>query len=325
MSAAVRRWGAVAVVLCACGKGGTGPQEIVVIPSGATVRAVAESLAAHRVIRSRIWFRILTRIGAKDQRLQRGTYGFRRGEGSAAALRALVSGKAILRRFTVPEGFTLLDIAQAADRELGIAPEQFLVVARDSGLVTEFGFPAPTFEGFLRPETYLVAEGTGAPDLVRVMAKAFEAAWKPEWDSAALAQGLDRRTVVILASIVEAEARVEGDRPLIAAVYRNRIRRGMPLQADPTVQYAIQLATGSRKARLFEKDYGFESPYNTYLHPGLPPGPVGAPGSRSIEAVLAPAPVPYLYFVAGPDGDHVFSRTYGEHLRAVRAVRAVRR
>jgi len=114
---------------------------------------------------------------------------------------------------------------------------------------------------------------------------------------------------------------VDQDRPLIAAVYQNRLRLGMPLQADATVQYAIQLATGERKLRLFERDYGFASEYNTYLHPGLPPGPVGAPGRKSIEAVLRPAQVRYLYFVARPDGSHLFSRSYAEHLRAVRQAR----
>ena len=139
---------------------------------------------------------------------------------------------------------------------------------------------------------------------------------------AARAQGIDRHAVVTLASIVETEAKVDSDRPLIAAVYRNRLRLGMPLQADATVQYAIQLATGSRKSRLYEKDYGFPSEYNTYLHPGLPPGPVGAPGSQSIEAVLFPAESPYLYYVARPDGSHVFSRSYAEHLRAVRRIQS---
>ena len=299
----------------------SGPQEIVTIPPGATVRAVAESLAVHGVINSPTWFRIITRIQGQDRRVQQGVYVFRQGEGSASALRALVSGKALLQRFTVPEGFTLLDIGAAAERALGIPRDRFLAAARDTALLREFGIPASSFEGFLRPETYLVATGIRAPKMVRVMAATFAADWKPEWDAAAKAQGLDRKAVVILASIVEAEAKVDSDRALIAAVYRNRLRAGMPLQADATVQYAIQLATGARKPRLREKDYWFASPYNTYLHGGLPPGPVGAPGRKSIEAALAPARVPYLYFVARPDGRHMFSRTYREHLRAVRSVR----
>ena len=291
------------------------------IPPGAGVRAVAESLAAHGVIRSPSWFRLITRYGGKDRRLQQGVYAFRRGEGSGSALRALVSGRALLRRFTVPEGFTLLDIADAAERTLAIPRERFLAAASDTALLREFAIPAPSFEGFLRPETYLVASGISAPKMVRVMAATFAANWQAEWDSSAKAQGLDRKAVVTLASIVEAEAKVDPDRPLIAAVYRNRLRIGMPLQADPTVQYAIQLATGARTPRLYEKDYGFVSEYNTYLRPGLPPGPVGAPSWKSVEAVLAPAAVPHLYFVAGPDGAHLFSRTYREHLRAVSRVR----
>jgi UPF0755 protein len=157
------------------------------------------------------------------------------------------------------------------------------------------------------------------------MALVFQQSWDSGWDARAKTVGLDRRELVTMASIVEGEARVDQDRPLIAAVYLNRLRRGMPLQADPTVQYAIQLATGERKTRLFERDYLFPSPFNTYLRPGLPPSPVGAPSVKSIEAVLAPAPVDYLYFVAGLDGKHVFSRTYSEHLRTVARIRAAER
>ena len=309
------------VLAAACAPRPPGPQEIVTIPPGATVRVVAESLAAHGVIRSSLWFRVTTRLSGEDRRLQQGVYAFRRGQGSGSARRALVSGQALLNRFTVPEGWTLLDIAAAAERQLAIPGERFLAGARDSALLREFEVPGQSFEGYLRPETYLVGSGISAPRMIRVMAATFRSQWKPEWDSMARTQGLDRRAVVILASIVEAEAKVDRDRPLIAAVYRNRLRLGMPLQADPTVQYALQHATGTRKPLLFDKDYGFDSEYNTYLHPGLPPGPVGAPGWKSVEAVLAPAQVSFLYFVAGPDGSHVFSRTYREHLRAVRAVR----
>lgn len=316
---------AAAFVVIACSQPDLpAPQEIVVIPQGATVRAAAESLAAHGVINSPTWFRIVSRLKGADRRLQQGVYAFHRGEGTSSAIEALVSGRAVLQRFTVPEGFTLLDIAEAAQRELGISRERFLSAARDSGLLREFEIPGSTFEGFLRPETYLVAAGISAPKMVRAMASTFKSSWKTEWDSAIKAQGLDRRSVIILASIVEAEAKADLDRPLIAAVYRNRLRRGMRLQADATVQYGIQLATGARKPRLFERDYQVASPYNSYLHPGLPPGPVGAPSWKSVEAVLAPATVPYLYFVAAPDGRHVFTRTYAEHLRAVRAVRRCR-
>jgi UPF0755 protein len=158
-------------------------------------------------------------------------------------------------------------------------------------------------------------------ELVRLMAEGFKSAWRPAWDTRLDTLRMTRLQLVTFASIVEGEARADDERETIAGVYHNRLRIGMALQADPTVQYAIALSTGSRKARLYEKDYHFPSPYNTYLHPGLPPGPVNSPSQRSIEASLYPAKVPYLYFVARPDGRHVFAKTYGEHLRNVARAR----
>jgi UPF0755 protein len=308
---------AISLLLAACGPPAGTPREIVGIPSGATLHAVADSLAAHHIISSRLWFRLAARVSRTDRKLQSGSYALPRGAGGIAALRALTGGHALLTRFTVPEGFTLLDIAGAAERELGIPRDSLLAAARDTALLREFGVPAPSFEGFLRPETYLFARGTGAEAVVREMAVTFRSAWDSVWDAAAAAQGLDRMAVVTLGSIVEGEARADSERTLIAAVYRNRLRLGMPLQADATVQYAIQLATSERKLRLYDKDYALVSPYNTYLHPGLPPGPIGAPSRKSLEAVINPAPVPYLYYVAATGGRHIFSRTYAEHLRAV--------
>ena len=309
------------LLLAACGAEVGAPRERITIPAGSSVRVVAESLAAHGVISSRSWFMLVARLGGYERRIQSGPYEFARGQGARAALGAMASGRALLSRLTIPEGFTLMDMAGAVEKSLSIPRPSFLSAARDTALLREFAIPAPSFEGFLRPETYLFASGVTARTVVAKLAKTFQADWNPAWDQAAAAQGLDRLTVVIVASLVEGEAKVDEDRPLVAAVYRNRLRLGMPLQADPTVQYAIQLATGARKARLFERDYQFPSPYNTYLHSGLPPSPVGAPSRKSIEAVLAPAPGAYLYFVAGPDGRHVFTRTYGEHLRAIRRIR----
>ena len=145
--------------------------------------------------------------------------------------------------------------------------------------------------------------------------------WDSSWDARAKSAGLDRRGLMTLASIVEAEAGVPGDRPLIAAVYRNRLRLKMPLQADPTIQYGYEVRSGERKGELYNKDYLLDSPWNTYRHPGLPPGPIGNPSNEAIEAVLDPAKVGYLYFVAGADGKSVFASTYAEHLRNIRRIR----
>lgn len=320
-SARARSAAALWFLLVACGPAADAPREVVVIPPGATLRQVAESLAAHQVIQSKTWFRIVARLGGNERRLRTGTYELQRGTGGGAAARIIAAGRTLLTRFTVPEGFTLLQIAEAAEATFHLPRAEFLDAARDTALLREFGVPGRSFEGFLRPETYLFGPEVTGTTLVREMASTFRESWNPAWDAAAAAHGLDRLGLVTLASIVEGEARADADRPLIAGVLWNRLRRGMPLQVDATIQYAIELARGERKPRLWEKDYDFASPYNTYLHPGLPPGPVSAPSRSSLEAVVRAAPVPYLYFVAGPDGKHIFSRTYAEHLRAVARLR----
>jgi UPF0755 protein len=202
--------------------------------------------------------------------------------------------------------------------------ESVLAAARDPLEVAALELQGQSVEGFLFPETYQIPVGSSGRDLVRIMTRGFLQAWKPEWDSRLEALGMTRQQAVTLASIVEGEARVDDEREVISGAYHNRLRIGMALQADPTVQYAIELKTGRPKQRLFEKDYLTPSPYNTYLHPGLPPGPINSPGLRSIEATLNPAKVPFLYFVAGADGRHIFSRTYDEHLRAIAQSRRAR-
>jgi UPF0755 protein len=316
----MRRLLTALALAAACGSPAGSTEEIVVIPPGVSVRAVADSLAAHAVIDSKPWFVLVARVTGKARRLQTGAFGLRRGAGSLAALRVLTGGHQLLSKLTIPEGFTLREIAATAERELGIPRDSLLAAARDTALLREFGVPGSSFEGFLRPDTYLFSRGVSAPAVLREMAGTFQTQWNADWDLAAAGLGLDRLAVVTLASIVEGEARADSDRALVAAVFRNRMQRGMPLQADATVLYAMQLAGGERKPRLFQKDYQYPSPYNTYLHAGLPPGPIGAPGSKSLEAVLHPAAAPYLYYVARPDGRHIFSRTYAEHLRAVRRV-----
>lgn len=321
MSRALRRLAAAGLLSAACGPAPGGPTERVYLPEGISFNAVTDSLMAHGIVRNRPWFRLVARLGKYDRKVRSGLYEFRRGEGAETVLRALAEGRSVTVRLTIPEGFTLLDIAAAAERDLRIPRDSFLAAARDSALLAELGVQAPSFEGYLLADTYLWSGAVSADMLLRRLAGTLRERWDSTWDGRAAALGLTRHQLLTLASIVEGEALVDEDRPIVAAVYRNRLRIGMALQADPTVQYALQLATGQRKPRLYEKDYRFESPYNTYLHPGLPPGPVGAPSRASIEAVLRAMPAPYLYFVAGPDGKHIFSRTYAEHLRAIRRTR----
>lgn len=317
-----RRVGAVALLgLSACSGSNAAPERVT-LPPGASFAAVTDTLAAHGVIRGGRAFKLLARVRGVDRSVQAGVYEFPPGTSAWKVLDVLAKGAAVSRKFTVPEGLTIPELAALAAERLGVAEDTVLRAANDARAATAFlGYPVKSFEGFLRPETYMLPVETRGPELVRIMAEAFKAGWDPAWTRQLDSLGLTQLQVVTLASIVEGEARADDERETIAGVYLNRLRIGMALQADPTVQYALSLATGKRKPRLYEKDYQFPSPYNTYLHPGLPPGPVNSPGRRSLEASLHPAPVPYLYFVAGPDGRHLFARTYAEHLRNIAKLR----
>jgi UPF0755 protein len=316
-----RRPLALLLLLAAC-TGTNTATERVTLPPGTSFSALTDSLSAHGIIGDRRWFKLLARVRGVDRSVQAGVYEFAAGRSANEVLDILAKGKAAAQRFTVPEGLTLDEVAVLAEERLGIPADSMIAAARDSAAAREIlGFPARSLEGFLRPETYTLPVGIDARELVRVMAGGFAKEWKPEWTARLDTLKMSRLQLVTFASIVEGEARVDEERETIAGVYHNRLRIGMALQADPTIQYAIALKTGKRKPRLYERDYQFPSPYNTYLNPGLPPGPVNSPSRRSIEASLYPASVPYLYFVAGAEGRHVFSRTYGEHLRAIAKVR----
>ena len=316
-----RRIVAASLLLVGCGGTATGPVQRVAIPPGSTVLAVADSLAAHQLIGSIGWFRFRARVARVDRRLKVGIYEFQPGASITAILRKLRTGDALQFRVTLPEGGTLFDLARSAEAQLGIPSGALLDAASDSALRARNDISAPSVEGWLLPESFDFDGFTTASQVLDRFLAARRNGWLPKWDSSAARARLSRSDVLILASIVEAEALVPSDRPLIAAVYRNRLRKHMPLQADPTIQYAYLLRDGQRKPRLYNKDYAFASPWNTYRHPGLPPGPIGDPGNAAIEAVLYPPDVAFLYFVAGPDGKHLFARTYSEHLANIRRTR----
>lgn len=311
---------AAGLALGACSSANDRPARVTV-PPGASFNQVAESLAARGVVRSRLLFKVRARLAGVDRQVRAGVYEFPPHAPMGDVMAMLSGGKVVAERFTVPEGFSMFEIAALAHERLGMPVDSFLVAARDSAAADSLGLPGPTFEGYLWPDTYLLPPDISARELVRRMAQSFKTAWRPEWTAQLDSVALTERQAVTLASIVEGEARVDSERATIAGVYLNRVHRGMPLQADPTVQYAIAVRQGRKKPRLYEKDYLTPSEYNTYQHPGFPPGPVNNPGARSIEAALHPARVPYLYFVASPDGHHTFTSSYDEHLRAVARAR----
>ena len=231
----------------------------------------------------------------------------------------LKSGRGLEVRFTVTEGMMGFEVAERARSWLGVPRDSFVAAMRDTSLERELGIkPTPAgVDGYMYPTTYVVPMRMRARDLMKVMTHEFIARWQPEWDARLGELHMTRHEIVTLASIIEAEVRYRPDRPYVSAVYHNRLKRGMALQADPTIVYAH----GRRLRRVWERQLQIRSPYNTYLYPGLPPGPITQPSDSSIIAALYPAPIGYLYFVAQPDGKHIFSASYADHLAAIKRVR----
>lgn len=290
----------------------------VFIRKGAPFREAAESLAAHGVVEAPRLFAWYAQARGVDRNLRWGTYVMRDALSWEQILETFRLARGVVHTVTIPEGWTLAEIAPVVAEALDLPPDSVLVAARDTALLHRLRVPTHTLEGYLFPDTYTFPDRATAREAVRTMTSRFEAAWKAEWDSILPRLKLSRHDVITLASIVEREVVRDEERPIVAAVYLNRLRAGMALQADPTVTYAL----GRRPGRVLLKDLRVKSPYNTYLHAGLPPGPIGSPGLASIEAVLHPANVPYRFFVAAPDGHHEFRRTYAEHLAAIRMVRS---
>ncbi|MBL0890211.1 MAG: endolytic transglycosylase MltG [Gemmatimonadaceae bacterium] len=293
----------------------------VVIPPGASMRAAADSLAAHDIIGSTRLFRWYASFRGNARAIKPGTYLLPPGAGYATVLDALVNGKGIMTTVVIPEGFDLRDITPALAKALNVPEDSVRAAVTDTAWINQLAVPVPSLEGYLFPATYAFPEGTTAREAVNAMIERFLDAWKPEWDARLQALSITRHDALAMASIVEKEARKPEERPIISAVYWNRVKAGMLLQADPTVQYALPKHVG----RVLYKDLEVESKYNTYKHTGLPPGPIASPGAASIEAALSPADVPYLFFVARADGSHQFTRTFEEHTRAIAQIRSAAR
>jgi UPF0755 protein len=307
-------------VLAACGQTPYGASTRVIIPRGASFAEAADSLSKANLVGWRKMFRVYARVTGGDRNIKPGTYLLKHGTPWKDIIAALNGGHGLVNTITIPEGYTISQITPLLARTLKVPVESVQAAVRDTSLLARLDIPNPTLEGYLFPDTYAFPLGTTASQAVHEMVYDFERRWKPEWDGKATALKINRNDLVTMASIVEREARVPEERPVIAAVYYNRLQKGMLLQADPTVQYAL----GHHVGRVLYKDLEVKSPYNTYIHKGLPPGPVAAPGVASLAAAANPANVPYLYFVASPDGHHEFRMTLQEHTSAIREVRGTK-
>ena len=311
------------VTLTIVGSQGTSLSEGTVVdlrvPSGAAVRRIAAQLERENLIDHPRIFIAYARLQGAESELKAGHYRLTAGTSYRDILETLRSGSVVTYPLTIPEGFTIREVAGRLAEFTGASIDSVRMFLNDSIRATEFGVPGPTLEGYVFPETYRFAEGVGLHSILSTIVGRYHDFWGAAERDKAAAIGLNERETVTLASIVEEEARVGSERAIIAGVYLNRLEIKMLLQADPTVQYAL----GEPKARLLYRDIDAvaDHPYNTYTQPGLPPGPIASPGEASLRATLQPAEHDYLFFVARTDGSHEFTRTIRDHNNAKNRIR----
>ena len=286
---------------------------VVFIPRGSGVQRITEILAGKGVLANDPRFPLLARVTGLGSRLRAGEFRLPPGLTPLEILRLLEQGRVVQHRITIPEGWTVHQVASLLAARGWVDATRFLALARDARFISSLGLHVPSLEGYLFPDTYVLVRGaTDEQRILGMMVSRFLAVWQ---DLAADADTtLTRHQVVILASIVEKETGAAPERPLIARVFLNRLARGMRLQSDPTVIYGLDSFDGN----LTRRDLRNNTPYNTYVISGLPPGPICNPGRAALAAVLHPADSDALYFVSRNDGTHQFSRTLREHNRAVR-------
>lgn len=301
-----------AVTLPACGPD-EGPAVEVRIPAGAGLGEVTDSLVAAEIIGAPTLFKAYARIRRDDRAIRAGRYLVQPGSSWGRVLGMLTRGEVMTVPVTIPEGFRLAEMAPRL-AEVTLLPEDSVAAYLQSPeLADVLEVPGPTAEGYLFPDTYRFTPGVRLSSVAHAMADRYRDIWTPERRARLEELGMTERELVTLASIIQAEARHVEEMPLISGVYHRRLELGWLLQADPTVLYALG---GPRERLLYAAiDSVAESPYNTYTQAGLPPGPIGAPGEQAIAAALAPEG-DYLFFVARPDGTHVFTRSLAEHNRA---------
>lgn len=288
-------------------------QVLLQIKPGTSFTHIAHDLEQAGIISDARRFTLLARWENAAARVHAGEYQFNDAAVPGEVLQRLVAGDVRKLQLTIPEGFNLAEIATRIETAKIGPADEVLALAKDPGLIASLGIDASTLEGYLFPETYTYTSDTSLRQFLTTMVEQFKKQVTPELLSAARQQGLDRQQLVTLASIIQKEAGNIVEMPLISAVFHNRLRLGIPLQADPTVIYGIKDFDGN----LTRRDLMADTPYNTYKHRGLPPGPIASPGLDALQAAADPADVKYLYFVSKGDGSHVFNTTLKEHNRAV--------
>ncbi|MFP3983569.1 MAG: endolytic transglycosylase MltG [Desulfurivibrionaceae bacterium] len=288
---------------------------IVHIPGATSLGEIENILAGQSLIRSDIRFKLLALMLGSAGSLKAGHYKIPAGSAPVDILRRLEKGDIVRYQLTVPEGYTVQQIGRKLEKKFGYRQEEFRRLCHDSALIRSLGLEVKGLEGYLFPDTYGLNIDMPLKSLIRDMVQRFQEVYDgllpQEEDSDTYS--LSRHEIVTMASIVEKETSLPAERPLVASVLSNRLRKNMRLQADPTVFYGVNKNGGNLNA----DDLTYDTPYNSYIYKGLPPGPICNPGRASLEAALRPARTSYLYFVARKDGGHEFSLNLREHINAV--------
>lgn len=289
--------------------GAIGSRIEVQIKNGLSVRAIADTLARRGIINDSNDFIFTTRLFKNSGRLKAGQYNFSTTLSPYHAMKILVAGSYSSTRVAIPEGMTGYEIASLLRKKTDIDSSRFIDLVFDHRFIASLGIKLNSLEGYLFPNTYDFEWGINEEAIIKILVNEFQRHFSDSLNNYVFEKGWTIHQIITLASIIEGEAMVDSERAIVSAVYHNRLKQGILLQADPTIQYIIP--DGPR--RLLRKDLAIDSPYNTYRYRGLPPGPVNNPGLESILAAINPAHVNYLYFVAKGDGSHIFSRTLREH------------
>ena len=294
------------------------PDEVIVeIPKGAGLGQIANVLERNGVLRDARAFRYYVQLVKKQKKLRAGEFRLRKDLTPSQLLETLVRGEVVLHRITVPEGYAEKEIAKVVAAS-GLATEaDFLAVANDAAFARQVGIPADRLEGYLFPDTYAFAKGVGAREIATAMVRRFQEVWNDDLKARAATFGLTTHQAVTFASIVEKETGDPSERPIIAGVFHNRLKKGMKLESDPTIIYGIKDYDGNIRKKDIRDPANV---YNTYVIKGLPPGPIASPGAEALRAVAYPAQHSYYFFVAkgAGSGSHHFSATYEEHTQMVR-------
>jgi UPF0755 protein len=287
------------------------------IPKGSTFRHAVEILSKERLTRDKLLFLAIGRISGLDRKIKAGFYSIHGSMSPLSILKMLRRGQIIEYEVVILEGDSLREIGGKLAEKGIIKKDDFMKLSSNKDFLSPYDIKAPTFEGYLFPDTYKIPKGMDPEEAIGIMINRMREKYNAEMRVRASELGLSEREVLTLASIIEKEAKVNEERPLISAVYHNRLKKGIPLQADPTCIYGIK----SFGEEITEKDLRRKTRYNTYIIKGLPPGPIASPGLKSIIAALYPAKVPYIFFVSNNDGTHTFSVTPREHQLAVEIYR----